>query len=327
MNQFNIFFDSQNKVYQVRTKSDTLIFEFPDSEEEKIFSNILKLYEKYSVISFAIIKKELCHFCHSKVLDVVQELQKCELLNSGNYSDYEQEDTQAADSYNLWKGISVIPCKCKLCFIGHKQLGERLIEKAKFQGYQTVSVIYTPNSNLTEIKIEEIANTYDFVIMDATFWNPYLLSCFNSAMFDKNKPWLYIDGMIDNVNYSVGPIFHGKETGCYECLTSRMASNDFNSSYTEAYRIYLTEKKTFSKNKISSLPIEDIIASIVILDINKYILGLGVPESWKNTLLLNTSNYSITKHYFLKNPLCEHCNPELSYSTSPWLERIILKEK
>lgn len=39
MNQFDIFFDSQNKVYQVRTKSDTLIFEFPDPEEENLFEH------------------------------------------------------------------------------------------------------------------------------------------------------------------------------------------------------------------------------------------------------------------------------------------------
>lgn len=327
MNNFDIFFDSQNNVYQVRTKSDALIFEFPDSEEEQIFLAIHKLYEKYNVISFATIKKELSHFCLSKVLNVVQELQKCNLLNVGNYSDYIQEENKLVDSYNLWKGISAIPSKCKLCFIGHKQLGERIVDKAKSIGYESISVIYTPTESLTETKVDEIANTYDFVIMDATFWNPYLLSCFNSAMIERSKPWLFIDGMIDSTNYSIGPIFHGRETGCYECLTSRMASNDFNRLYTEEYRNYLTEMKLFSKNRICSLLIEDMVASIVVIEVNKYILGLGVPETWKNTLLLNISNYSIAKQYFLKNPLCEHCNPELPYASSPWLETIILKGK
>lgn len=85
--------------------------------------------------------------------------------------------------------------------------------------------------------------------------------------------------------------------------------------------------KLFSKNRICSLLIEDMVASIVVIEVNKYILGLGVPETWKNTLLLNISNYSIAKQYFLKNPLCEHCNPELPYASSPWLETIILKGK
>lgn len=325
MKQFDIFHDSQNKVYQVRTKSDTLIFEFPCPEEEKIFLAILNLLEKSAILNFKSIQKELCHFEQSKVLDVVQELQKCTLLNSSNYSDYVQEHTSTTDTYCKWHGISAFSGQCKLCFIGHKQLGERIVDKAKSQGYTSIDVIYTPTDVFSETKIKEIAKTYDFVIMDATFWNPLLLSCFNTAMLAQNKPWLYIDGMIDNANYSIGPIFHGKETGCYECLVSRMESNDFNRPYTEAYRKYLTERNIFSKNKICSIPIEDIVASIVILDVNKYMLGLGVPETWKNLLLLNISNYSVTKHYFLKNPLCEECNPKLPYTISPWMETITLK--
>lgn len=82
MKQFDIFFDSQNNAYQVRTKSDTLVFEFSDSDEEKIFLSILKMYEKEDIHSFAQIREELKAYNQSKVLDVVQELQKCSLLNS-----------------------------------------------------------------------------------------------------------------------------------------------------------------------------------------------------------------------------------------------------
>lgn len=327
MKEFDIFYDSQNNVYQVRTKRDALVFEFPDQEEEQIFQAILRLYDKSDMQSFNTIKRELAQYNQSKILDVVQELQKCNLLNSSNFSDCIPNDIPDSGLYSVWHGISAFLDKCKLCFVGHKQLGEHVVEKAKSFGYTSIEMIYTPNDSLDEEKIKEIAVKSDFVIMDATFWSPLLLSSFNTVMLELNKPWLYIDGMIDRIHYSVGPLLHGEETGCYECLVKRMDSNDYNRTYTESYCKYLTESKKFSKNKLCSEPIEDIIASIILLDINKYILGTGVPETWKNTLLFNTSNYSITKQYFLKNPLCDYCNPKLPYAFSPWMETITLKEK
>lgn len=326
MKQFDIFFDSQNNAYQVRTKSEALIFEFSDVEEENIFLDILKMYEKEDIHSFAQIQKGLKEYNTSKVLDVIQELQRCSLLNSSNYIDISTDFDNLKGSFALWHGVSSIPNDCKICFIGHQQLGNCFIEKAHKYGYTKVDVFFIPNKKFTEKELEEIVSLYDFFIMDAYYWNPRLLSSFNQLMLENNKPWIFIDGMIDNNHYSIGPLFHGEETGCYECLESRMASNDFNKVYTEAYRSYLLQDDAFSKNKLCAFPFDDIVANIILLDINKYILGIGVPETWKNILLLETTSYSIAKHYFLKNPLCTHCNPRVQYAYSPWLESITLNK-
>lgn len=326
MKQFDIFFDSQNNAYQVRTKSDTLVFEFSDSDEEKIFLSILKMYEKEDIHSFAQIREELKTYNQSKVLDVVQELQKCSLLNSSNYTDVSTGLENQKGSFAFWHGLSPIPSDCKICFVGHQQLGKCFLEKAQKFGYTKVDGIWIPNEDFSEKRLKEISNLYDFYVMDAYYWNPRLLSLFNQLMLEQNKPWIFIDGMIDSNHYSIGPLFHGEETGCYECLESRIASNDYNKVYTDAYRNYLLKHNAFSKNNLCAFPYDDIVANIVLLDINKYILGIGVLETWKNVLLFDTTSYSITKHYFLKNPLCIHCNPKIQYAYSPWLEMITLNK-
>lgn len=42
MKQFDIFFDNDNKLYQVRTKTDTTTIEFTDSEKELIFKDLIR---------------------------------------------------------------------------------------------------------------------------------------------------------------------------------------------------------------------------------------------------------------------------------------------
>lgn len=318
MKNLDIFYDEQNNVYQVRTKNDTLIFEFVNKEEERIFLTIIKLYEQADTYSFDALRKELRQFEYEQVLDVVQELKMCGFLNAANFTETDALESGASFSYSSWAGITAMPSLCHLCFIGHSRLGKCFRSKALQFGYENLRIIETPTDKLTRAIIDSIACESDFVVMDAYYWNPRVLSEFNETMLLHKKPWLYVDGMIDDLNYSIGPIFHGEETGCYECMQSRIAGNDVNNSYTQSYKKYLIREGAFSKNKECSLLIEDILASMILLDINKYIFGTGVPETWKNVLLFNTTDYSLSKQYFLKNPLCDTCNPKLPFAYSPW---------
>lgn len=327
MNQnFDIFYDIDNNVYQVRTKSEAFIFEFLNKEEECIFLKIVDLYRKANVYTYQFLKEELKEYEDSKVIDVIQELQSCELLNERNLQEAKVNQGEHHNRYDLWNGLIPFASTCKLGFIGHCQLCDLVFDKAKNMGYTIFNCIKTPCDNHTEEELSRFIEGQDFIVMDATYWSPRMLSTFNSLMLLTGKPWIYVDGMIDSVHYSLGPIFHGEETGCYECLESRIESNDYNRAFSLSYKKYLEENNEFSKNTIVSLPIEEIVANLIMMEINKCILGIGVPETWRNILLFNTHNYSITKHYFLKNPLCTSCHPRLSYTNSPWLENIILKK-
>lgn len=142
-------------------------------------------------------------------------------------------------------------------------------KKLNLKGYKNISFIEAKGLSLTNQSIKNIVGTYDFIIMDASNWNPYLLSVFNDLMLEQNKPWLLVSGLMDNIHYSIGPIFHGKETGCYDCFESRLMSNDHNSIYTSVYREFLmVEKKFFKKTSVDDI-IEDLIASLIVLEVIK----------------------------------------------------------
>lgn len=85
MKQFDIFFDNDNKLYQVRTKTDTTTIEFTDSEKELIFKDLIRLYDTRDKISFSTIQKLLNKADYNKLLDVVKELQECGILDELNF--------------------------------------------------------------------------------------------------------------------------------------------------------------------------------------------------------------------------------------------------
>ena len=46
IDKYDIFYDEDNKAYQVRTKSDVIVIEFVEEEKEKIFLSIIELYNE-----------------------------------------------------------------------------------------------------------------------------------------------------------------------------------------------------------------------------------------------------------------------------------------
>lgn len=320
---FDIFFDEVNNVFQVRTKSKAFVIEFPDLEEKAIFQAIIDKYRTKSFYTFAELKGKLKHFNDCKITDVIQELIACGILNSENFENGNTSENSMP--FQVWNGITLRPDGIRITYIGQKNLGEKIRLYASLKGYNNIECIFVPEEKIKESRLQKIVEKSDFVIMDANNWNPLLLSNFNELMLKENKPWLFISGLVDTINYSIGPIFHGKETGCYSCLESRIFSNDNNAQYTKEYKQFLLDNNKFSKHTSVDELIENIIANIVVVDVIKYISGSGVPEMWKNNLLFNIHNYTLHKHYLLKNPLCQTCNPELQYSISPWIDGIIPK--
>lgn len=212
----------------------------------------------------------------------------------------------------------------RLGYIGEKEMGGKLKEKALLYKYQNLDILDI-NDKIGEDNIEHILDKNDFIIVDLNSWNPYYTDFINKKALEKNKPWLLVEGVINEWTYSIGPLFHGKETGCYDCFNRRLLSNDENACYTISYENYLrNERKTSKPGEISSL-VKDLIASIIILDISKYIGGLYVPDTWRANLLITVNPFTIARHNFLKAPICSTCKPELDYNSSPWFESVTLK--
>jgi bacteriocin biosynthesis cyclodehydratase domain-containing protein len=324
--KFDIFFDENNQAYQIRTKNDVIVVEFSDTDKETIFNKVMKLYEKHPFLTFDYIKTHLLkEHSYEKILDVVQELQECGVLNERNL---QHEDNKCSpsgyasfvDTNNSFANIS----EAILGYIGEKELGEKIKEKATVYGYSHFQMLDF-HKNATEQSIKTLFEGSSFVIVDISEWNPYYIDMINVIALEFSCPWLLIEGITDNIHYSIGPLFHGKETGCYECFKSRLRSNDEFVSYTQSYESYLkTDKKTSKPDSVPAL-IKDIAASIIVMDISKFIGGWYIPESWRSCLVFNTLSFATTKHSFLKAPICSVCNPSIDYNPYPWLESVTAK--
>ncbi len=323
---FDIFFDVDNNAYQVRTKNDVIVIEFSDEEKKKIFESVIKLYDKKDFYTFSqLVKKLSGDFPHEKILDVIKEFLDCSLLNSENFEN-EPEEIPEQSSIPSWinqeyKDLSDV----SLGFIGDKEFAERFKEKVSFYEYKSCN--YLDIYSVNEAKIEKLFATNDFLIVDTSRWNPYYTDLINEIALKNDKPWLLVEGLIDPANFSMGPIFHGKETGCYECYSKRLRSNDEFQTYTMAYEKFLrSDKKTSKPDEIKTI-VKDLVATIIIMDISKYIGGWYIPEMWRTSIVINTGNFVISKHFFLKAPICYTCKPELDYNQSPWFESVTLNSK
>lgn len=327
MKQYDIFFDESNNIYQIRTKQDVIVIEFSDEKKEDIFKAIIDLYEKEDFYTFKQLQKKIAiQYPYEKFIDVVQELLNCSVLNTNNFEKNCDNVFQPQDSPKwIHKEIQDLN-SLTLGFIGDKVFGKKVKEKALLQGYNKCNLLETgPNLNIDEVySIFDICN---FVIVDLSNWNPLLIEKINEYALSKNYPWFLIEGLIDPINFSIGPIFYGRETGCYECYSSRLRSNDEFVTYNQSYERYLRLNNRYAKPDEVSILIKDLAATIIIIDISKFIGGWYVSETWRATLVLNTSNFNIIKHDFLKAPYCVKCKPELDYNQFPWFDSVTLKEK
>jgi bacteriocin biosynthesis cyclodehydratase domain-containing protein len=122
-------------------------------------------------------------------------------------------------------------------------------------------------------------------------------------------------------------LFYGKETGCYNCLISRIKSNHAHPTFLNSYEDYLRSNRKSSKPDITpnSTIIYNIIANLTLLEVMKFIELWSLPVTWRSVININITNLNSTKHNLLKKPFCEVCKPELLYNPSPWLEAITLK--
>lgn len=304
---FDIFRDEQQNGFQCRTKSDSYLIEFDDSEKEEIFLEIVaEIQNKPSITLKKILKKVKNSTNEAKVLSVIKTLEDYGLFSP----DYQGQSLEPQT------------VELALAVFGQGPITDKIVNQALAENFAKVSsYAYT-----ADVDIEKIVTEADFLVVDANEWSPYHVESINKFALKHNKPWLYVGG-IEETSIKVGPLFYGKETGCYNCLISRIKSNHEYPEFLNTYEEFLRKNKRGAK--VDSLPSADtiynIVANIALLEVMKFVQGWSLPDTWRCLICVDIMNMNMSKHTLLKVPYCDVCKPKLDYNPSPWLEAITLK--
>jgi thiazole/oxazole-forming peptide maturase SagC family component len=317
---FDIFKDDNHNCYQLRTKTSSYALEFDDKERENIFLDVvLQLQQRNDLTLKELKQKVQTKTNESKVIDVLKILDEYHLLSFEvskelNYKNNKQEYEYSS---KLKQQSDFV-----LSIFGEGELTSKIEKQAKQEKFKNVNIcIYSDG-----IDIEKEVEKSDFIIVDANRWSPYHIELINKSALEYNKPWLYVGG-IEETSIKIGPLFYGKETGCYNCLISRIKSNHEHPTFLSSYENYLKNNKLSSKPDLipSSDIIYNIITNLVLLEVVKFIEEWSLPITWRCVLNIDITTLNIVKHTLLKKPFCEVCKPKLEYNPSPWLESITLK--
>ncbi|RZT97059.1 bacteriocin biosynthesis cyclodehydratase domain-containing protein [Ancylomarina subtilis] len=321
IDKFDVFKDEANNCFQLRTKSNAYALEFDDIEKEAIFLKIVKSIQGNPSISLKQIRGLFEKNTDPKVTEVLNTLNdygflpiptSMELVGKNN------NEQTTNSSYNALEKIDI-------GIIGEGPLFEILSKRANSIHFSKIE-----KKNYSELKntedIEKLIHSVDFIIVDANQWSPFHLELINKIALKNEKPWLYVGGL-EEISLKIGPLFYGKETGCYNCLISRLKSNHEYPEMLTAYEGYLHERKIASKPDLfpSLEIIYGLISNLVFLEVAKFYESWSLPLTWRTVLSFDIMNYQMTQHSLLKKPFCEICKPELEYNPSPWLEAITLK--
>ncbi len=318
--KFDVFKDDKLNCYQLRTKTNSYAIEFDDKERENIFLNIVSLIKNKNDITLQELKRKIQTKANeSKLIEVLKLLDEYHLLSFEISKELKYKKENSVGQYTT--EIKQKP-DFTLSIFGKGKLTNKIEQQAKFENFKNVNLcLYSDDIN---IKNEVIKS--DFIVVDANEWSPFHIELINKFALEHNKPWLLVGG-VEGTTIKIGPLFYGKETGCYNCLISRIKSNHDQPAFFVSYENYLKVNKQSSKPDIipSSDIIYNIIANLTLLEVVKFIEEWSLPVTWRTVVSFDITSLSTTKHTLLKKPFCEVCKPELEYNPSPWLEAITLK--
>jgi bacteriocin biosynthesis cyclodehydratase domain-containing protein len=307
---------------------------FSSDEEQDIFEEILsKLQtdkpEKMSVILDALYEK----YPKEKVYNVVNELNEFDLLE--DESIYEVYASNLGPQLSFWSLNAGAPNALtaketqerirttNLAVLGSGVSQQLIADKAKISGFENVLQV-SISEKTDEAEVRSIIENCDFFIYDADEWNPHFLELVNKTAFEFDKPWILFNGIVD-LKASVGPLFKGRETGCYNCLMSRIKSNMEFIPYFNEFEKHLADNKKSGARQGAPIVLYDMAASICIMEALKYITEWAIPILYKNFITINAMGLEVKVHPFLKAPVCDVCTPNIEFNPAPWLEPVTLK--
>ncbi|MFA8434850.1 MAG: TOMM precursor leader peptide-binding protein [Marinifilaceae bacterium] len=323
IDKFDVFKDEGNNCFQLRTKSNAYALEFDDAEKEAIFLKVVEAIQSKPGISMKQIKSLLASYPEPKTFEVLSTLNEYGFLPvpvSMELVGKEEAEQQTGQS-NSNSALTQIT----LGLVGQGDLFEIIAKRAgSLNPNKLIKRKYDELQD--DASIEHLVAESDFLVVDASQWSPYHLELINRIALEQQKPWLYVGGL-EEISLKVGPLFYGKETGCYNCLISRLKSNHEYPEMLTAYEGYLRERKMGSKPDLfpSLEVLYGMVGDLVMLEVAKFYESWSLPLTWRTVLSFDVMSYQMTQHSLLKKPFCEVCKPELEYNPSPWLEAVTLK--
>lgn len=166
---------------------------------------------------------------------------------------------------------------------------------------------------------------HELVVFDASSASPSLLSAYNRAAIAQSRPWLLVQGMFEGAGH-VGPLFLGGETGCYDCFRARLRSNAAGLASLSRYETWLDDTGRLSRAASTpSSSFLNLIASVAAIEIEKFLAGFDLAQSFGYLLDINMRSYNVTAHRLYQAPFCETCAGPFEDRTAPWLDAITLE--
>lgn len=330
---YHIFEDVNNKVFQIRTKSEIILAEFINDIEKQIFIDIVAQLDKgINFPTLADLKSRFKdEYPEENIMNVVRELQQYNLWeeapeNSPSY------DAGLEEQIQFWKNSEYEGCNdyqqkienARITVIGTSRISSALGKKLDESGFRNVTMhntVFFADETEIERFVKDVLEKADFFLIDAENWSPSFLDTFNKLAYDHGKPWLLIRGLSSSIG-SIGPLFIGRNTGCYKCLDSRIKSNMEFLPYFFEYEKFLIRNQQESKGSAGPVVFYDMLANIAVLETVKFISEWTLPIVYKAFLTIDMYTYDVKVHPFLKAPVCPVCHPKVDFKLAPWLEPV-----
>lgn len=307
MYKFDYFKDNSTNIYQIRIDSEVFTVEVDDLQQEKILCDILNYLQNREADLQQLVDELTKKYPHKLLMETLDSL--------WSYIPQLKIDSLQCNKRTEKKEIAIF---------SNGSVGDKLCINSIFSK-DTVSLYRYENINSEMLEI--IFSKIDFAFVDATHWSPFHIKLINKEAIKKNKPWLLIDGRLSN-NPTIGPLFYGRETGCYDCLIDRYKNNLSDKSAFSSYFNYLYSNRIVSIVETDAIKNEylvNLLTDFAVFEYVNFMNGWNKPETYRTVIEIDYSNYEIIKHKLLRVPYCTTCNSELKYNSSPWLDSISLK--
>lgn len=295
--------------YQIRTKSASVLIEFENSIENEIFKGVVDICKSSEIASVSELKDMLTRLNKFSVEEVN--------LFFNQFSEHNLFDAIIEDNGLSDNSLNAIVSK-KIIVIGDSRLSDEIYCELVGQSFRDIHK-YTFEKI---IKNRSVLQNADFLLVDCMCFNPYGLRVVNEFSIKSNIPWLHIGG-VENEKIKLGPIFHGKESGCYECLEKRRISNIDNPAYELGYIDFLMESKLSSRP--DTIPYQDfylnLIVNLSIIEMCRFFEDKNLLPTWRGIISFDLYKYTTTRSELLRNPYCPVCRPLQRTPFSPWLDK------
>ncbi len=324
----DIFYDDDNRCYQLRTKGVSYIIEFDDDAKTAVFESLIAKVRDSDRSLIEIARGLEAKHGKDLIVEVLSTLSEYDLVGYEDLSEVNEYTGKSEATTSGAQGAAVPSMSCetnRVLVIGDGKISVAIAKKLRGEDYAEVR--HHTIDEMAGEQLNALLEEFDFFVLDGSHWNPAFTERFNVLALEHKKPWLFVGG-IEEINIKVGPLFYGKQTGCYNCLIQRIKSNSAHLNYFESYERHL--RKNGSSGKPDQLPQNDLFlelgASMAALEVGKFFTLWSVPVTWRAFVSLNAMTYGTTKHSLLKVPFCKVCKPQLQYNPAPWLEPITLEQ-